>query len=182
MPPFWCITSLKAQVHPLPLRPDKAVLCYSVRSLGPTCVHSLIDGLVSGSSQGSKLVDIVGLLMGSSSPSVPLILPLTLPQGFPTWVQWLAVSICICLCQLLGRASQRTAMLGSCLQVQHSISNSIRVWCLPMGWISSQPVTGQPFLQSLLHFCPCISFRQEQFWVKIFEDGLMSLSLHWRSC
>jgi len=28
-----------------------------------------------------------------------------------------------------------------------------------------------PFLQSLLRFCPCISFRQEQFWVKIFEMG-----------
>jgi hypothetical protein len=28
-----------------------------------------------------------------------------------------------------------------------------------------------PFLQDLLHFYPCISFRQQQFWVKNFEDG-----------
>ena len=49
------------------------------------------------------------------------------------------------------------AMLGSCLHVQHDLSNS---------------VTGWPFLQSLLHFCSYISFRQEQFWVKYFEDGV----------
>mgnify|MGYP002511929704 CR=1 FL=1 len=32
-----------------------------------------------------------------------------------------------------GRASQRTAMLGSYLQAQHAISNSVRIWCLSMG-------------------------------------------------
>lgn len=36
-----------------------------------------------------------------------------------------------------GRASQSTAMLSSCQQVQHSISNSDRIWCLPMLWIPS---------------------------------------------
>jgi hypothetical protein len=35
-----------------------------------------------------------------------------------------------------GRASRRTAMLGSCLQAQHGISNSVRVWWEPMGWVS----------------------------------------------
>jgi hypothetical protein len=34
-----------------------------------------------------------------------------------------------------GRVSQKTAMLGFGLQVQHGISNSIRVWCLPTGQI-----------------------------------------------
>ena len=43
-------------------------------------------------------------------------------------------------------------------------------------------VTGCPFFQSLLHFCPCISFRQEQFWVKIFEDGWLGPSLNWGPC
>jgi hypothetical protein len=40
-------------------------------------------------------------------------------------------------------------------------------------WDGSQdgPITGWPFFQSLLHFCPCISFRQEWFWVKNSEDG-----------
>jgi hypothetical protein len=65
------------------------------------------------------------------------------------------------------RASQRTAILGSCLQAQHSITNSARVWCLSMGWL----VPGQPFLQSLLHFCPWISFRHEQFSSKTLMVG-----------
>jgi len=36
-------------------------------------------------------------------------------------------------------------------------------------WDGSQvgPVTGPPFPQSLLHFCACSSFRQEQFWVRV---------------
>jgi hypothetical protein len=33
-------------------------------------------------------------------------------------------------------------------------------------------VFGWPFLQYLLHFfCPCIPFRQEQFWGKMFDMG-----------
>ena len=47
---------------------------------------------------------------------------------------WL--SLCICFSQLLGRVSQKTVMLGLCLQVQQSIINIVRDWCLPMGWIS----------------------------------------------
>jgi hypothetical protein len=74
-------------------------------------------------------------------------------------------------------------MQDSCLQAQHSISNGIRDWCCPTQppWDRSQvgPITGQPFLQSLLHFCPCISFRQEQFWVENFVGELVSPSLHW---
>jgi hypothetical protein len=39
----------------------------------------------------------------------------------------------------------------------------------PYAWGGSQAglVTGWPFLQSLLNFCPCIFFGQEKFWVKI---------------
>jgi hypothetical protein len=33
-----------------------------------------------------------------------------------------------------GRNSWRTAMLGSCLQEQHGINNSVRVWCLCVEW------------------------------------------------
>ena len=50
---------------------------------------------------GVLLVDIVFLPVGFQSPSAPLVLPLTLPSGSPGLVQWLAVSICICLRQLL---------------------------------------------------------------------------------
>ena len=78
-----------------------------------------------------------------------------------------------------GRASQRTAMLAFCLEVQHSISNSVKIWCPPMGRITSWvgnwlaiPSDSAPFL--FLHF-----FYIEQFWVKYFEGGLVSPSLHW---
>jgi hypothetical protein len=110
------------------------------------------------------------------SPSVPSILALTL-IGVPTSIS-LAVSICVCLSQLLGRASQRTAMLGSCLQVQHSISNSVKDWV---------PIHGMdPRLGQLLvgHFTvsapffPYISFKQEKFGIKNSVRGLMSPSLH----
>ena len=40
-------------------------------------------------------------------------------------------------------------------------------------------VIGWLIPQSLLHLCPCISFRQDKFWVKSFVGGLVSLSLHW---
>jgi hypothetical protein len=35
------------------------------------------------------------------------------------------------------KASQNTTMLDLCLQAQHSISNSVRVGCLSVGWIPS---------------------------------------------
>jgi hypothetical protein len=81
-----------------------------------------------------------------------------------------------------GRATERTAMPGVYLQAQHRISNIVRTGSF--SWDESQVglVNGQPFIQSLLHFCTCISFRQEQFGVKSFIGGLVSLSLHWASC
>jgi hypothetical protein len=46
------------------------------------------------------LVDIV-LLMGLQSPSAPSVLPLALPLGSLGSAQWLAVSSCICIGQVL---------------------------------------------------------------------------------
>jgi hypothetical protein len=56
---------------------------------------------VSEGSQGSGLVETSGLPMESSSSSASSSLSLIQPQEFPTSVQWPAVSICICLSQLL---------------------------------------------------------------------------------
>jgi hypothetical protein len=39
--------------------------------------------------------------MGLQSPSAPLVLPLALPLGSPGSVQWLDVSVCICIGLLL---------------------------------------------------------------------------------
>jgi hypothetical protein len=48
-------------------------------------------------------------------------------------------------------------------------------------------VIGPSYLQSFLHFCPCSSFRQENFWVRNFDYGLVNpvplleaLSIYWR--
>lgn len=63
--PFLGINSLQDQTHPIWLRPDKEVLCYvCAKGHQPAHVCSLVDDLISGSSQGSKLVDTVGLPMG----------------------------------------------------------------------------------------------------------------------
>ena len=84
-----------------------------------------------------------------------------------------------------GRVSQRTTMLGFCLQAQHGRTNSVG-FGTPSPWDGSQvgPVTGWTFPQSLLHLCPCIYFSQEQFWVKFFEGRLatpyLHLSIYWR--
>jgi hypothetical protein len=48
-----------------------------------------------------------------------------------------------------GRASQGTAIPGSCQQALLGISNSVWVWCLQMGWI--------PRWDSLWMACPSVS-------------------------
>lgn len=75
--------------------------------------------------------------------------------GFPGSVQWLAVSLCICLSQMLPEPF-RTAMPVSCLQAHLSISNS--VCYLRMGWI---PRWGQ-FLNDL-SFSLCSVFLSLHF-------------------
>ena len=97
-------------------------------------------------------------------------------------VQWLAISICICLSQVLveplrGQPCQATI----CTHNMASVTVSGFGLCT---WDGFQVglVTESPFFQSLLHFCPCISFRQEQFWVKKFEGRLVTLTLHWEPC
>ena len=74
--------------------------------LGPAGVCFLVGGLVCGSSQGSRLVDTVGLPMGLPSPSIPSILPLTLPQGSSTFLTntwlWVSASVSVsCWVELL---------------------------------------------------------------------------------
>jgi len=100
-----------------------------------------------------------GVAFSLASP----ILSLIQPQGCPTLVQWLSVSICIGLSQLLFLTSWRTAMLGSFFK--HTIASVIGSGLKPfleidpkLGWSWTSPSP-----QSLLHFCLCNSFRQQQF-------------------
>jgi hypothetical protein len=75
----------------------------------------LAGGSVSGSSQRASLVETADLPVGSPSPSASSILPLIQPQGSPTSAQWLGVSVLSLFQSAAGRASQSTAMPGSCL-------------------------------------------------------------------
>jgi hypothetical protein len=71
-------------------------------------VYSLVSGLVHGSFGGGVwLVDIVVLPMGLQTPSTPSVLALTSPLGSLHSVQWLAVSILICLSQDLAEPLRR---------------------------------------------------------------------------
>ena len=82
----------------------------------PAHVCSQCDGLVSGRPQGFGLLGPLGLLKGVASPQLLHSFPL-LCIGIRDLTP---VDGCkyLYLTQLVaGRASQRTAMLGSCLQV-----------------------------------------------------------------
>lgn len=93
------------------------------------------------------------------------------------------MGLCISLRQLLIGASQRTAMLDSYLQVSQSVINSVRDWHLLMGWVSSWVGYCLAYFLSIFFIlCPCISCRQDKFWIESFVGRLVSLSLHWDSC
>jgi hypothetical protein len=65
-------------------------------------------------------------------------------------------------------------MLDFYLQAQQVIVSG----CGACTWDESQvgPVIGWPFLQFLLLFCPSISFRHKQYWVKKFDAGFVNIS------
>ena len=57
-------------------------------------------------SWGSRIIEIVGLATGLSSSSSSSSLSLVQPQGSPTSVYWLNVSICHCLSQQLATPTE----------------------------------------------------------------------------
>jgi hypothetical protein len=102
---------------------------------GPAHVCSLLDGSVSENTQGSRLVDSSSILFRASAGTSPP--PPTLPLAFLSFVQCLVVSLCTRFSQLLGEDSKRRVMLDSWLQAYQNITDSVRDWCLPIGWVSS---------------------------------------------
>ena len=90
--------------------------------------------------------------------------------------------LCVSFQWLLGGASQKTVMLGSCLQAQQSIINSVRGWCLPMEWNS---IWGSHFLA-----IPSVSALSLSFHIlqagnilsQKFCKWVVVLILHWESC
>jgi len=99
----------------------------------PPCIYSLVGGLVSGSSEWSInwYCSSYGVAVPFSSFSPSSSFSLGVP-GFSPMV----------VCEYLhlywsgaDRTSQGTAVTDPCQQVL-GISNSVRVWCLQMRWIS----------------------------------------------
>jgi len=86
-------------------------VCY-ICAVGPLAnsVCSLVGDSVSESSQGSRLVDSVDRLVEH--------FPFRAfnPSSNSSINQCLAVGICMCFSQLLGRTSQKTVTTGSYLQ------------------------------------------------------------------
>jgi hypothetical protein len=77
----WGIKPSQDQGPPLPLMPDKAILCYiCCWSHGSLHVYSLVDGLVPGSSEGSVWWILLFFLRGCK--------PFQLLQSFPYLLHW----------------------------------------------------------------------------------------------
>ena len=100
---------------------------------------------------GVWLVDIVVLPMGLQTPSAPSVLSLTPPLGTLCSVQWLAVSIHLCICQPLAEPLRR--QLYQAPVSIHLLASKIVPWLGNCIWGESPggTVSGWPFLQSLLY-------------------------------
>jgi hypothetical protein len=92
---------------------------------------------------GYWLVHIVFLPMGLQTPSAPWVLSLVPPMGTLCSVQWQAESIYHLTGT--GRASQETAISGSCHQVLVGIQNGVWIWWLYMRWIPRWVSFWMPF-------------------------------------
>ena len=107
------------------LMPYKVILCYTCSwSYGSLHVYSLVEGLVPGSSEGSGWLILTFILWGcnpfssfSPSPNSSIGVP-THPHLYWT---------------VSDRASQETAVSGSCQKALLGISNSVWVLWLHMG-------------------------------------------------
>jgi hypothetical protein len=144
----------------------KLHICYiCVQGLGLSHIMLTVGSSVSVSPHGpSKL--ILYFFLWCPSPQwllqsfLPLFdkIPWVLPNG---WV-WLSESVSIgCWVKLL----KMTVILGSCLQVQENIINSIRGGLSLMLESQAVPIIGWPFPLFLLYLYTCTSCRQDKLWV-----------------
>jgi hypothetical protein len=135
--------------------PDKAILCCICSwSHGSLHVYPLVGGLVPGNSGGVRLIYIVVPPMGLQTLSALLVLSLTPPLGTLYSVQWLTVSICLCICQALAEPLRRQ-LYQAPVNMDFLPSTIVSTFgdCI---WDGSPggAVSGWPVLQSLLY---CLS-------------------------
>jgi hypothetical protein len=102
IPLHWDMEPSQNQGPLLPLMSDKIFLCYICSwSHGSLHLYSLVGSFVPWSSGGVWLVDIV-LPKGCKPLQLLQAILLTPPLGTLCSVQWLAATICLCVCQALA--------------------------------------------------------------------------------
>jgi hypothetical protein len=159
IPLHWGIEPPQAQGPLLPLMSNKVILCHiRSQSHGPSMcthwlvVHSLgVPGVLASWHCSSP--------MGLQTPSTPSVPSPTPPSGTLHSVQWLAVSICLCLCQALVEPFRR--QLYQAHINKHFLASTIGSRFGGCIWDGSPggAVSGWPFLQSLpLRFLKLIFF------------------------
>ena len=103
------------------------------------------------------------------TPSAPSVLSLIPPLRTPCSVQWLAVSICLCICQALAGPLRR--QLYQAPFIKHFLASAI---VSGFGSVYGMDTQVRKSLDGLSFrfcstLCPCISFRQESLWIKNLE-------------
>lgn len=73
--------------------------------------------------------------MGLRSPTVASDLPLTILLGCLCSVQWLAVSICICISQMLAEPFRRQFYRAPVCKNFLATAIMLGVWCVQIVWI-----------------------------------------------
>ena len=120
-------------------------------------LHVLVGGLVSGSNQGCRLVhsvSLVAIFFDSSNPSPNS--SIGVPNLHPLEYLHLSQST-------VGRDSGDSHARFLSASTTSVIVLGICAPLTPWDGFQVGLVTGEPFLQYLLHFCHCLSFRQGKF-------------------
>jgi len=141
--------------------------------LGPAPTCSLVGVSDLLSSRGLRLVDSMGLVVVSLTPLTYSLLSPTPPRTPKLSLMLGCGSLHVSIHCWMKPLRGQLCWAPVCRHIESAI-NSVRGWLSPTGWVSLGAVTGWPFLQSLLHPCPCTSCRQDRFQVGGFVGGLMS--------
>jgi hypothetical protein len=148
-------TPYSISLYPASMR----VLTSPTHALQPHCPSIPLHwGIKPSQDQGPLLP-----LMPDKAPSTPLVLPLNSAIGVPVLSPVVGCEHPRLYWSGSVRASQKTAVSGSCQQALLGISNTVCVWCLHVGWIPRLGNLWKAFSSVSAPLCLCISFRQEQF-------------------
>ena len=165
----WGTKTPQNQGPPLPLMSSKAMLWYTcIWSHGFLPVHSLVGGLVSGSTGWSSQT-MFFFLWGYSHPLLIQSF-CQLPHGIPELSLMAGSKHPHLHWSVAGRTSQGIAIAGSSQQVPLDHSNSVEFGVCRHDVFLGEAVPAWPF--SLCSICCSFSsFGQKHFWVKNFETA-----------